>query len=94
LQEFLPPDVIGETVRVLVQTVKQYTTFFNLHRLVILYGAGTQTVLEGRAIRLEIRVMERYVERVQIALRKFYHPNFWTIGIRSGPYIEEFRSCL
>jgi hypothetical protein len=80
-----PSDVIDEMFRVLVKTIKQHTRLFGLQRLVVLYSAGTQTGFEDRAIRLEIRVRERYVERVQVASRKFcVHPYSWTIRICSG----------
>ena len=81
----------GELFRVLVQTIKQYMTFFSLQQPVALYGAGTKAGFEDRTIRLEVRVIERYVERVQSALRKFcVHPYSWTIRIRSGTCIEQF----
>lgn len=78
-------------IRILVQSINQHTRLFSFQRSVILYNARTKAAFEYGAIHLEIRMIEIYVERAQVALRKFcVHPYFWTIRIDRGSLIEQF----
>jgi hypothetical protein len=70
-----------------MQTVKQHTRLFSLQQSVVSYGARAKTSFEHRAIHLEMRMIEVYAERVQVALCKFQHPYSGTIRIRRGALI-------